>query len=200
MRSSAKIQFIFAVVLLALAVSAYGSWYAVVSSRSAQSAELATQIQSKGQDAKRLAEAKTALASISGDEATVRGYFVSTADVVSFLENLQALGSRLGTNVTIASVSADNTQSTRPTLALTLQIAGPFDAVLRTLGSIEYGPYFIEVSDFSLTTVPAIAAGAGAPARAAGWTATASFIVGALRAASSTPASAPAPAATETQS
>jgi len=187
MMSSSKTHLVLALLFLLACCAGYGSWYAVLSGRSAEAADLAQQIQSKDEDAARLKAAKTALASIQSDEALIGNYFVSTSDVVPFLEGLQATGSHLGANVVIASVSAD-TLAGRPTLALTLQITGSFDAVLRTLGRVEYAPYFVSVSDLSLTTVPATVASANAPTTLAGWAATASLIVGAKSAASSTPA------------
>jgi len=197
MTSSAKTQLAFAALLFIASLAAYGSWYAIVSARSAEAAQLATDIQTKDQDASKLQAAKAALASLEGDEAAIGAHFVSTADVVPFLEGLQAEGSKLGTTVSIASVSAD-TDATRPTLALSLQINGSFSAVLRTLGAVEYAPYFVSVSDLSLSTAPATPATASAPAEPAGWSATVSLVVGAVSSASSTPAKPAAATSTAT--
>jgi hypothetical protein len=172
MMSSAKIQLIFAAVFLALMLMGYGAWYDVISSKSATAADLASQISAKQIDVTRLAAAKSALTKVGLDEAALGSHFVSTSDVVTFLGNLQSTGAQLGAVVTIVSVSA-NTTAAHPTLSLSVQIVGPFSAVLRTLGVVEYAPQYVTVDNLSLTST------AGAAGEATVWTGLANITVGA---------------------
>ena len=49
----------------------------------------------------------------------------------------------------VLSVSAGGTNA-RPTLTLAVTVTGAFDAVMRTAGSVEYAPYDISISKFSV--------------------------------------------------
>lgn len=156
--------------VLAAALGAYGFWWTVVSHTSAQASEMHTQVTARAEDARRIRAAQEALATIAGSEASVASHFVSTADVVPFLESLESTGSALGAKVEVVSVGAD-TREGHPALTLSLQITGPFDAVVRTLGAIEYGQYDIVLSNLALDTPNASQA---SPV----WTAAAVFSVG----------------------
>lgn len=136
--------------LLAVAAIVYGVAYHAVASESSAVATLEGQIRAKTDAAARIAAARSALAEISGDEAAVQGYFVSEADVVPFIDDLESRGSSLGAEVRVVSVSVASA-GLHPTLALALTASGPFDAVMRTLGTIEYAPYAIAVQNVSVS-------------------------------------------------
>jgi hypothetical protein len=129
----------------------YGAWYARVGDESARAVALGGKIQDAKQSGARVIEAKKELEKASADEAAIRGYFVSTADVVPFLESMQSTGSRFGTQVEVASVSSDAAKP-HARLALSLRITGTFDGVERTLGAIEYQPYDTVVQTLTLDT------------------------------------------------
>lgn len=150
MRKASLIQLSIALAILIGAGVACAIWYEVISAESARVAGLEGQIEAKTQVASRIASARAALAEISGDEAAVQAYFVSSANVVNFIDDLENRGKALGTAVSVVSVSADPSQ-TRPALDLVLTAKGSFDAVMRTVGAIEYAPYDITLSDFSVT-------------------------------------------------
>ncbi len=168
-----------ALVLLMVSVSAYGAWYLRVGKESATAISLATEIENKKQSSVHILEAKSQLEKAMNDEQAIQGYLVDTNDVVPFLESLQSIGQRLGTKVTVESVSA---QPAKPhnVLQLSLKITGPFDNVERTLGAIEYQAYDTVVTNVTLDT-PGPSAGA-APL----WTAAVTLRIGTADVASTT--------------
>ncbi|HEV7121750.1 MAG TPA: hypothetical protein VGN56_02915 [Candidatus Paceibacterota bacterium] len=170
------IQLALAFLLLVAGIGAYGIWFVAVDTENAHARDLAGQIQTKSQDATRIAEAKATLAALATDEASVGSHFVSTDDVVPFLSGLQNTGSALGSKVEVASVGAVPVQAGQGHLNLSLHITGTFDSVLRTLGALEYAPYDMRLTNLSLDT-----------ASKGVWSASASFSVG-TGPASTTPA------------
>lgn len=135
--------------VLTATAAGYWFWYAAIEAKSAVAADLESQITAKTEAASRIASARASLAEIAGDEASVQNYFVPETGVVTFINDLQTRGQTLGTAVTVLSVSTGGT-SAQPTLAFSLTIKGTFDAVMRTVGAIEYSPYNLSVSTFSL--------------------------------------------------
>ncbi len=183
---------VFTIAALAAAFTLYGAWYAHVGQESALAVSLAAQIEEANQKSIKAEEAKQQLEKAASDEAAIKGYFVSTSDVVSFLESLQSTGASYGTKVEVVSVSSVPSKP-HAQLQLSLSITGSFDAVERTLGAIEYQPYDTVVQNLTLDT-PAQATGA------AQWTAAATLLVGTSDATSTPPAPAPAPAALDASS
>lgn len=179
-----------AIAVLIVAFSAYGIWYTTVSKKSAEAASLAAEIQTKHQDSERIKAAKDELLKISTDEALVNGYFVSTNDVVPFLETLQSTGKNLGSTVEIVSVSADPGKP-HAHLNLSLSITGSFDSVVRTLGAFEYNPYDATLQSLTLDT-PQTGTG-----KVAQWTAAATFFIGTTNS-PQTPVISPKPTAAST--
>lgn len=175
--------------LLAVAGAAYDVEYSFIGAKSTQAADLAKSIADKSNASQRVTLARTTLAGLKTQEAAVTQYFISTNDVVPFLEQLSATGKYLGSTVTVASVSAVP-GTPYGQVQLSVQITGPFDAVLRTIGAIEYGPYATTVTNLSLTT----ASSQGSASSSAPWSATAMFSIGAQNS-SASPLTAPSPAA-----
>ncbi len=136
-------------VLLAGVLAGYAAFRTAIARKSGVVVSLTNQIQALTNDATRVAAARSALAELSGDEAALRAYFVSQTGVVGFIDDLQSRGRALGTVVEITSVAAPNGKQ-HPTILLSIGIRGSFDAVLRTLGSIEYAPYDISITNLSL--------------------------------------------------
>ena len=93
---------------------------------------------------------RTALAEVAADEVLFGEYFISEAGVAAFIDGLEARGTAQVAAVKVLSVAVDDT-GTRRKLKLAISIEGTFDAVLRTLGSIEHAPYDLSVSTLSLT-------------------------------------------------
>lgn len=171
MRHAALIQLAFAFAILVGVLGAYGAWYVAVGKASAASAALAEQIDQKTQESARVASAREALATLSADEASIQGYLIREEDIVSFLEQLENSGTTLGSAIEVVSVGAEE-GGERPHIRLSVRVTGSFDAVLRTLGAIEYGPYDSAVTNLTLDTVPAETGPSGK------WNAVATFTLG----------------------
>ncbi len=172
MNRASLIQFIGSLVLLIIVITLNFFWYNAVVAESAQATQLAGEIKAKSDDSARAEQAKEELAALGTDQSAVQQYFVSTNDVVPFLEQLQSTGSFLGSNVQIASVSA-TPGTPYGELSLSLSIAGSFNSVMRTLGSIEYGPYDTAINTLTLDAPPSTTGTA-----ATQWVANGVFTVG----------------------
>jgi Tfp pilus assembly protein PilN len=162
--------------LIVLIVMLGGYWlsYSMVTAKSIEASQLATQIANQKSATAQLAQAKSELSDLSSQQATINQYFVQTNNVVPFLEQLQSLGSSLGAAVQVVSVSA--TQGTPyGTLTLSISISGNFSAVAKTLGAIEYEPYNISIDTLSFTDNPILGSASSTPQ----WNAVAKFTVGA---------------------
>ena len=145
---------IIAVVVFVIVSIGYGIWYAAIAAKSTNVVYLENQIETKTQTASHIASARAALTEIAGDETVIQKYFVSKTAVVAFIDDLQARGKAQETVISILSVSTAGTVL-QPTLLLSLTINGTFDAVMRTVGTIEYAPYAISILGLSLGQVAA---------------------------------------------
>jgi hypothetical protein len=132
-----------------IALGGYGAWYAAVSAESRHVADLQSQIDDANKNVDSIAAARAALAEIADDEATVRSYFVSDTGVVSFINNLEQMGTLQASHLSVLSVATAGS-STQPVLLLTLSITGTFDAVMRTVGLVEYAPYDLFISKLAV--------------------------------------------------
>lgn len=135
--------------LCATALVGYGFWYSLIEKKSTAVARLEDQIILKTETASRIASARASLAEIENDEAIIKSYFVPETGVVAFINDLEARGEKLGTVVDVLSVSMSN-ENTKPTLIFTLAVEGTFDAVMRTVGVVEFAPHALSISTLSL--------------------------------------------------
>jgi len=134
-----------ALVVAGAAVSGYAAWFHAISQKSSYVASLQNQIVTESGNVNRIAAARVALTEIAGDETNVQNYFVSESEVVTFINGLEALALAQKATVSVLSVSTGGTPA-QPTLLLALTIQGTFDAVMRTVGAIEYAPYDVFIS------------------------------------------------------
>ncbi len=177
-----------ALLILLIVLGVYLFWYAQVGAETRKIGIMEAQIQTQTQASSHIDLIKSQLNDLNTGQEAISQYFVSTNNVVPYLEGLQATGQFFGSNVTIASVSA--TPGTfYGKLDLSLTISGPFSAVVRTLGAIEYQPYDTTINTLSLDTTPS---SGGSTPSASQWTANADFFVGTVNdTASIAPASVP---------
>ncbi|MFZ2167910.1 MAG: hypothetical protein WAV50_03530 [Minisyncoccia bacterium] len=147
---SPLIHFLVALAIGGLLVAGYVMEYVAISKKSSEAVALQEQILSTGENMKRIASARAALAEIAGDEANVRSYFVSESSVVAFIDDLESRGQNQKASVSVLSVSKSGTPA-RPTLVFALSITGTFDAIMRTIGAIEYAPYDILLTRVSVS-------------------------------------------------
>jgi len=173
------IPFGIALLVLLASIGLYATGYFILSHARAEDAALAGQEATKNAEVARLTQAHTALASHDSDQAVLDQYVIKKSDIVPFLESLQSTGKSLGSAVDVLSV-ADQSDKAHNRIQLSLSISGSFDAVMRTIGTIEYGPYDGVITSLSLASTPGT--GHAAPF----WTASSLFSVG-LRTASTTP-------------
>jgi hypothetical protein len=171
-----------ALAALFVVFSLYGVWYTQVGKESARASELASEIQSKNVSMQHAQQSKTQLEHALADESAIKGYFVDTRDVVSFLETLQASGATYGTKVEVVSVSAEPSKP-HAVLVLALRITGTFDGVERMLGAIEYEPHDTVVTGVTLDTP------GGSGKAAPQWTAATNVRIGTADTSSTVPTS-----------
>jgi len=138
------------IVLSVAALTSYGYWYAAIAAKSTAVASLQNQIDTKTKTSDRINAARAAFAEVAGDEAIVQGYFVPETGVVSFIDALEGFARAQGATMKVLSVSVAGSAKL-PTLVLSVSVDGGFDAVMRTIGSIEYAPYDLSVSKLALS-------------------------------------------------
>jgi len=146
---SPLLHLIFASLACVAMLVGYGVWYASVKAKSVAVANLENQISIKTETESRITSTRASLAEIAGDEATLQSYFVPETGVVAFIDHLDAQGQTLGATVSVLSVATSDAGA-QPELTLTLTVEGTFDAVMRTIGAIEYAPYDLSISRLSL--------------------------------------------------
>jgi hypothetical protein len=147
---SSYVQLSFSVITLVICGVIYSVWYGYVANESGMVASLAAQVKAKTETKARASALANALTELAKNETSVQGYFVTESNIVPFLEFLQSTGTRLGATVKIPSVGA-NTNVKQPALVISLQITGTFDAVMRTVGAIEFAPYAISVTSLLIS-------------------------------------------------
>lgn len=136
--------------LCVLSLVGYSTWYATITAKSARATLLQDTIDTKVKNIYRLNTTKTVLADSADDELMVQRYFVPETGVVAFIDSLESRGRSRGASVSVRSVSTSG-GAPHPALEFSISIAGTFDAVMRTIGSIEYAPYAISISNVSIT-------------------------------------------------
>lgn len=156
-----------AATILLTALAAYGLWYSAVSRKAAEAAQLGSELRTLGEAGGRAASVRRAKEELDRQEALVYGHFVDNATIVPFLETIESTGRSLGAEIDVVSVGDAQGKSNQ--LQMALSITGSFDAVVRTLGAIEYQAYDTTLTSFTLDTPPT---------DDAVWTAAATFLVG----------------------
>lgn len=151
MTSKPLTHLLIAFALLAAAVAGYLVWYFRVEAASERAALLSADIADKGVQLERIRSASLALSKLTEDERAVTSYFVNEGDVVSFLEYLEGAGDAFGAVVEVVSVASEP-GTPRGRLLVSVRIEGSFQAVARTLGTIEYGPYDMRMGNATVDT------------------------------------------------
>lgn len=146
------IPLIVALGILIAASAFYGFAYHELQVSKVKAADLALKLNSRTTELARLADARAALTTLAADEQSLSQYSIQKSAIVPFLEQIQSVGKPLGATVDVLSV-ADEKSAGHSRVSLSLTISGSFDAVVRTLGAIEYAPYDAVVSNATLDTV-----------------------------------------------
>lgn len=137
----------FALIFFAVTLGGYAVWYYELGALSSSVSDITAEVTARNQGAAQALVAEDELTKLSAQESAIRNYFVSSSDIVSFLEGLQTVGTQFKSKVSIVSVEANPLP--RQHLNLSLHISGSFDAVMRTVGAIENSPH--DVSMLTLT-------------------------------------------------
>ncbi len=130
-------------------IGIYVGGYMLLEAGNREALTQAKKIVTKTDELKRMENARAALSRLADDESMVQSFSVNKEDIVEFLETIQRTGKTLGTSVDVVSVSNEKA-GTHARIDLSLTVKGSFDAVLRTLGAIEYGPYDGVITSLSL--------------------------------------------------
>jgi Tfp pilus assembly protein PilO len=146
------IPLIIALLVLLAVGGLYGFAYQQLEAGKEKAATLALQLDGRTVEFARLTQARAALASLASDEEALHQYSIRKESIVPFLEQIQSVGKPLGATVDVISVG-DEKNPIHARVALSLTISGSFDAVMRTLGAIEYAPYDAVVTNASLDTI-----------------------------------------------
>lgn len=169
------IHLIIAGAILLVALGVYVFWYGRVNTLSAQAAALSSQIQQLGDANGRASSVRRDLEEVGRQEAELYAHFVGNDTIVSYLETVEATGRSLGATVTVVSVGNAPARAGHPAeIQMALRITGSFDAVMRTLGAIEYQSYDTTLTNVTLDTPDST------------WTAAATFLIGTPPTATST--------------
>lgn len=135
-------------VLLVAALSGYFVFYHAVNVLGDKVTTLRTQIAVKSA-VSGATPASIDSAAITAAKREAVQYFVDPSGIADFLGGLESIGTTTGAHVAVVSVAEDKKSSGR--LIIALQATGSFDAVLRTVGVIEYSPYDLTVSNLVLS-------------------------------------------------
>ncbi len=171
MNRRAHIHFVISLILLIGVGVAYYFWFYYVSSLSDRASALSNEIELKTEDSAQSVQAKNALASLSASETSIDTRFITSANIVPYLESVQETGKDLGSTIKVASV-AEKDGMPVGTLSLTLTITGTFDSVVRTIGVLENATIDTSLTSLTLDTTPTT--GSSTPV----WTASTILLVG----------------------
>lgn len=144
-----QLHFVGACILCVIVSIGYVAWYNLIKDTSMQIALTEDQLRAHTQTEKRIAAARASLTQIDGYDAKIRNYFLEESAVSAFIDKLQSDAENKKVKLEVLSVGKEPV-SGHPMLSLTLSITGTFDAVMRTTGGIEYAPYAMSISAYSI--------------------------------------------------
>lgn len=136
-----------AVLFAVVSILAYAWWQSMVAQTLTQATEVTAKAKAVEQELSEITHAKQEVASLEENEQFVRERFLPLEDIVLFLERLEETGQKYGATVSVVSVG-DAKTSNRVSVALSAE--GSFNAVMKTVGAIEYGPYASAVTSLTL--------------------------------------------------
>lgn len=139
MKRSLLFQLGLAMLVLVVAIVATVTASVVTVQVREKAVQLAQEVATKQEEALRVASAKAALPVLAQSEEALLQYCTKSSDIVPFLERLEKQGRAAGVAVEVLSVSPE--QGAQNRIALSLTMSGSFDAVVRSIGTIEYSPY-----------------------------------------------------------
>lgn len=151
MKNTSLIHALLAGVIALGVIGGYVLWYLSVQGLYADIEKTRAQSALKETERARAVIARTAEEEIHAHELFVASHIVDTANIVSFLEEIESAGKAFGATVRVGSVNGGS-KGANGNISLSLSISGSFDGVMRTLGVIEHGAYATSITDVSLDT------------------------------------------------
>lgn len=90
---------------------------------------------------------------------TLENHFLKSSDVPAFLNTLELIGSRAGSDIVISSVEEANIAEVGNVLSVKVGATGSYQSLYKTLSEIENLPYLTSVSDFSISSTQNVNSG-----------------------------------------
>jgi Tfp pilus assembly protein PilO len=149
--NSSLSHLVFALGTLIIVLGGYAWWYSVVSNESATAVRLLQEVEVRTDATTRASAVSTALARIESEQGAIEDYFISEENIVAFLEDIEQIGLSTGARVQVVSVGDLERRET--TLPLSVVIEGGFNAVMRTVGAVEYMPYAVTTVSASVQQI-----------------------------------------------
>jgi hypothetical protein len=140
---------IVASIILLASVGAFALEYYVLSNGEVQLTDITKQIKDKKFEIEKADQARNALTSLDANEALVKSYVLRKDNIVPFIDLLQSTGKEVGASVQVLSVTDDKSTG-HARVVISLTVNGSFDAVMRTMGILENGPYDTELTNLAL--------------------------------------------------
>lgn len=122
-------------------------WYQEITRVRSESATLAADITTAFSEHEQGARVRSLETELAESEAFIAAHIVKDADIVSFLGYVEGTGRPAGALVEVASVSDIDAEGR---ILVSLTITGNFDALMRTLGMLEHGPYALSVKSATM--------------------------------------------------
>lgn len=147
-------EFLLLTILLNLGVFVlFGFLFIQIKSANERTSGLLNEIELQSKEEDVLKSLKSLVQETAPLHAKLDTYFVSPEGVASFIGLLEAVGNRIGADVTITSVEKIDTEKAKDVevLRVVLNATGSWERVIRFLGIIEFLPYQTTVDQVLLT-------------------------------------------------
>lgn len=132
----------------------YAYMYKAIDSSLNQAALAASVVASQEQNSAQAQDIVALHGNTSDDRTRLRSFFVPDNDAVSFIEELERLGPKVGSVVSLSDVAADDTAGLSPgsfaKISAHVDVSGSWQEVMRTLMLSEVLPYQSSIGDVTM--------------------------------------------------
>ncbi len=164
-------------------ISLYAYMYNAVSASYSRAVLARSVVDSQKQDTVDETATQLLYDDTAADRARLASFFLNEGQAVSFIENLEQIGSQVGSAVNLSSVSADDTSSLKPgsfaSIRATVSVSGSWQSVMRTLELSEILPYQASIDNVGLNETTSGTGKAAKQIWQASYNVTAAVLVGA---------------------
>ncbi len=141
------VYLIVSTIFLLGAFSLFGYLFYNVRAESQSVSELSAQIEQLSNEESTSSTLKHSVAVTEGDSSKLNSYFVSSDNVVSFINSMEALGVNVGSDVSTTSIDPGKDSST---LTFNIVAKGSFSSVSRFVTLLENVPYQVRIQKLDL--------------------------------------------------